>query len=473
MKQLLLTVVLAIAFLACSHKVDINNTIFSLDKMISNKSDWQMKMFSSYDRKGGNDDGFAGTYSKLRLRDGNSVIAEVKGAGYVSRIWFTHSLHKKDGLLNLENEHIRFYLDNDTVATVDMPLEDIFDSAKSGFPKNLVGQGLGGYYCYVPFTFNKSCRVEVDGDNVHFYQINVQLYKGDKELPKFTKSAVKDFYFVTDIANQVSENFDSKTIELNIEETNSQFDYLALSTDDVANLSKAKISVFYDDMKNPAIKDAPIDLFFNLSRDFLTHKSAISSFDGKTMRCNFPMPFHKNIKIVIVNDTKMNCTLNYKLSKVEDTNFEYLHTNYNEAIPTENGKMYSLLKTKGTGHIVGTVLKTIAKTHGAEFLPSWLEGDEVVIADGEMIAHGTGSEDYFNCGWYSVPGRLNNAEYMPFHGFPDFEMKPEIGYASAYRWHLSDPIPFNKSIDFAIEHGNQNNIEANYRSLVFYYKAGR
>ena len=49
------------------------------------------KMFSSYDRTGGNDDGFSGTYSKLRVEDGNSVIAEMDGPGCIQRMHFPHS----------------------------------------------------------------------------------------------------------------------------------------------------------------------------------------------------------------------------------------------------------------------------------------------------------------------------------------------------------------------------------------------
>ena len=38
--------------------------------------------FSSYDRTGGNNDGFNGTYSKIRVEDGNSVLAETTGPGH-------------------------------------------------------------------------------------------------------------------------------------------------------------------------------------------------------------------------------------------------------------------------------------------------------------------------------------------------------------------------------------------------------
>ena len=47
---------------------------------------------SSYDRSGGNDDGFRGTYSALYVDDnGEHVIFDEKGPGCVYNLWFTGS----------------------------------------------------------------------------------------------------------------------------------------------------------------------------------------------------------------------------------------------------------------------------------------------------------------------------------------------------------------------------------------------
>jgi len=42
---------------------------------------------SSYDRTGGNDDGFSGKYSYIRKEKGSLVLAELEGPGVVNRIW--------------------------------------------------------------------------------------------------------------------------------------------------------------------------------------------------------------------------------------------------------------------------------------------------------------------------------------------------------------------------------------------------
>src|SRR5687768_15197497 len=47
----------------------------------------EMEQLSSYDRTGGNDDGFSGKYSSIRKEASGLVIADLKGPGVVNRIW--------------------------------------------------------------------------------------------------------------------------------------------------------------------------------------------------------------------------------------------------------------------------------------------------------------------------------------------------------------------------------------------------
>src|SRR5688500_6909151 len=46
-----------------------------------------MDQLSSYDRTGGNDDGFSGKYSAVRKEAEGFVMADLKGPGIVNRIW--------------------------------------------------------------------------------------------------------------------------------------------------------------------------------------------------------------------------------------------------------------------------------------------------------------------------------------------------------------------------------------------------
>src|SRR5579864_7472011 len=143
--------------------------------------------FSSYDRSGGNDDGFKGTYSRIRAENGNSVLAEIDGPGIIQRIWFTHSMSEHTGLLDRTGEHIRIYLDGHAEPALDIPLEDLFNGRRPRFPKPLVGEGSGGFVSYVPIAFRAGCKVVVEGLAVRFYQINLVTLPNAEGVVTFTE----------------------------------------------------------------------------------------------------------------------------------------------------------------------------------------------------------------------------------------------------------------------------------------------
>ena len=41
----------------------------------------------------------------------------------------------------------------------------------------------------------------------------------------------------------------------------------------------------------------------------------------------------------------------------------------------------------------------------------------------------------------------------------------------AFRWYLTDPVPYEKSIAAELEHGGTNDVNANYRTAAFFYDA--
>jgi len=76
----------------------------------------------------------------------------------------------------------------------------------------------------------------------------------------------------------------------------------------------------------------------------------------------------------------------------------------------------------------------------------WGEGDDKFFVDGEKFpsSFGTGSEDYFGYAWSS-----GNRFVRPLHGQPLGE--GNMGHEVDYRWHLSDQVPFQSSLDADIE----------------------
>jgi len=48
-------------------------------------------------------------------------------------------------------------------------------------------------------------------------------------------------------------------------------------------------------------------------------------------------------------------------------------------------------------------------------MTEYWESDDCSLIDGEMRIHGTGSEDYFNGGWYAVMDRWDNVMTFSKH----------------------------------------------------------
>ncbi|MEE4195796.1 MAG: glycoside hydrolase family 172 protein, partial [Anaerolineae bacterium] len=97
------------------------------------------------------------------------------------------------------------------------------------------------------------------------------------------------------------------------------------------------------------------------------------------------------------------------------------------------------------------------------------EGDDMIFIDGEEwppSLHGTGSEDYFNTAY--CPAEKYDA---PYHGMTLPGTGNWGGKSSYYRFHIEDPIHFQKSIKVTIEHGHNNNRSDDISSTAYWYQA--
>ena len=85
--------------------------------------------------------------------------------------------------------------------------------------------------------------------------------------------------------------------------------------------------------------------------------------------------------------------------------------------------------------------------------------------DGEETPslNGTGTEDYFNHAW----GMKRNA-YL-FFGTIVHEGDTD-GFQVSYRWHICDPVRFEKSLKVTIEHGHANHLADDWSSTAYWYQ---
>ena len=250
-----------------------------------------------------------------------------------------------------------------------------------------------------------------------------------------------------------------------------------------ANHQEMLLRIYYDDQEKPGV-EAPLGDFF---ANAFGKRSEVVSIpvvveDADSYNCFWRMPFHKSVRLEIVNqgDKAVN-KLYYNVDWIkldslpEDT--PYFYAQYRQEYPVQHGKDYVILDTKGKGHYVGTVLSVRMRS------PAWFgEGDEKIYIDGEAKPSiwGTGTEDYFLSAW-----GLKKCK-MPYFGVPYFDQRGVGGLTSSYRWHLCDPIVFNKELKVTIEHFgwmsedenpnykamSWNEREDDFSSVAFWYQTG-
>ncbi len=130
------------------------------------------KQFSSFDRTGGNNDGFEGTYSCLRESGDGCVIAEATGAGEVQSIWFT-----RDGGDVSATGNLTIELDGEIVLNAD--LQSVVDGELGApFVYPLIAnadQSSGGIYLKVPMPYRTSMRITT-GNNPYFYHVSYRTF---------------------------------------------------------------------------------------------------------------------------------------------------------------------------------------------------------------------------------------------------------------------------------------------------------
>jgi hypothetical protein len=445
--------------------------------------------FSSYDRTGGNNDGFNGTYSKIREEAGDSVLAELPGPGIVQRIWFTHTSGERPGLLDRKNEHIKIYLDGRASPALDIPLEQLFSGAHPYFPRPLVNQGSGGFVSYVPIPFRDGCKIVVQGRGVRFYQIVMAKLPSGEGVVSFSDRPTDEVRTALQRAAQVwgdpagyeeAELASADLARYEVEglahsdhqyalragpATIRSIEFLpAAGTEDAWR--KAGFRLIWDsDETADAGVDLPLGYAFGSVEGADPHQSLLLGQRSGVWYNRFPMPYRRQAILRIETNRPIKGTFRVRTTPGVAADAGSFRASYRESIPTRAGEDFGWLKEEGRGHFAGVLLVT----EGRAKLPYWLEGDDRFKVDGRLAIHGTGTEDYFNCGWYALEGRLDRPSSYAVHGFPVYRRRGEDWQAAAYRWHVADPVPFSRSIEAGIEHGGKNDVTADYRAAVFWY----
>jgi hypothetical protein len=470
-------------------------------------------MRSTFDRKGGNEDADAAHFIR-QIDDTHNISLDELGPGI---LWFVRTNHWHGSPWQYLVDGKETVVTETSTADPANPAPNSVFEPQALFPAGLTytwSQTKGADLSWVPIMFEKDLRLAYGrtcyGTGYYifwkmppgFAHLSQPVAAwGDKSLiPKDVLELVGRAG--TDIAPRTGDMAEEKgTFEL---KPNTQavvwqshagptmIRRIAFRVPDKISdaFATSRLRIFWDGRKEPSV-DAPIHLFFgagSMLRD-PNQEYIVKSFpmtikhenDSYLFATYFPMPFHKSARIEIVSgDAKGDGTLPVEW-EVRHTPYTdapnavgLFHATYRDTPNPERGKDVELLDTRTvegggdwSGHIVGTTY-TFTKSGNLRTL----EGDPRFYLDDSLSpqGQGTGSEEWGGGGDYWGGRRMT----LPFAGHPvgrpEKEMKTDLDKLhSAYRFLLSDLIPFGKNARFTLEHGGSNDSTEHYETVTYWY----
>lgn len=222
------------------------------------------------------------------------------------------------------------------------------------------------------------------------------------------------------------------------------------------HLRAITIEVFYDGHPDPSVSVPLPDFFGAVHGRPVPYASALQSTqEGRGYNSWIPMPFRRHVRVEFHNASPRPVELYYQLDltlgQVHD-DAGILHASFRRENPTTMRRDFTIAEGfAGPGRFLGCNV-------GVRILhePAWFtwygEGEVKMYLDGESLPTwcGTGLEDYAGTAWGMGP---HQALYQ---GVPSVVAPPERSgpmpdLASFYRWHLPDPIVFERSLRVTIQ----------------------
>lgn len=291
---------------------------------------------------------------------------------------------------------------------------------------------------------------------------------------------------------------------------------MASLPDERHDLRQTVLRMFWDGEAGPSVEVPLGDFFgigFGLRRNFVSLPLQMSPQNGRGFNCWFPMPFAAGARFELENQGQYQRIfffyIDYEEHASADADLGRFHAWWNRTNPTagtarERGytrqdygysdarpvgagiavggpwkqpnltgeRNYVILDVEGDGHYVGCNLNVDVFERQVN---DWYgEGDDMIFIDGEPWPprlHGTGTEDYFNTAF--CPKQEYSAPYHGITVYSGTEAWPWGGKNSLYRFHIEDPIRFDRSIRVTIETGHDNALANDYSSTAYWYQIAR
>ncbi|HEY0639064.1 MAG TPA: DUF2961 domain-containing protein [Pseudonocardiaceae bacterium] len=452
------------------------------------------RQFSSFARDGSNNDGFGGTFSCLRTSAAGCVIAEDQGAGELNSLWFT-----RDGGDVTATGQLLIELDGRAV--VNAPLRDVVNGALGApFQYPLVAnadQASGGVYVKVPMPYRASMRVTVR-NNPLFHHVGYRQFPDATGVTTFDPAdRAEDVLAVLRAAGTrdpkpARPDATTRTATLTVPAGGQASLGGVTGPATVTGLRLRLPSAQRTDAVLAGLRlvvtadgrttvDSPIGEFFGSGLGQATVRSLMFAMDPATgwYSAWWPMPLRQQASVALVNRTGGTVSgVETALTSAPEARWASelapgggagYFTTVSRRGATTPGADWLFADRAGRGKFVG-VTQTAEGRVPTGNTRGYLEGDERVYVDGEATPawYGTGSEDFYEAGWY-----FNRGEFSaPFTGNTRHEVRAggcAVECDAVYRLMITDAVAYRTGLRFGIEHGPQNDHDATYGSTAYLY----
>lgn len=433
---------------------------------------YQLKQASSYDRRSTSPlvlteenwfaNGDAAHFLRVELKGKDKepeyVMMDHQGPGALVRFWSANP-----------HSTIRIYLDG----AEEPQFEADFSSLTRGLhplaPLPISGQRALGCNLYLPIPYEKSCKVTVTSHNM-YYHVNYRAYPEGtavetmdfnrpdlEEKVKKVAELLKDPGALSpemngnsrvDVTEKILNANECMGWEARGEKAIQEIRFQVEAENLEAALRGCLLEMWFDGRERPYVV-APLGDFFGSGPGFNVGQSLpVGVQEDGWMYSRWYMPFQESALFRVTNYSGGQVKIKGRVSTVQakwTPRSMYFHSKWKTDwnIPAFPRRDYSFLETRGRGVYVGNVY------HVTNPRSSWWgEGDEKIWVDGEDFPSifGTGTEDYYGYAWcWPVP--FSHA----YHAQPRADGPGNYGQICNSRYHVLDPIPFERSFQFDME----------------------
>jgi hypothetical protein len=429
---------------------------------------------SSYARSGSNADyrDFLGIDT-----DGCKILCDFTGPGVISHIWTTYR--------PLTTQRLKIYVDNMSTPLIDTTIVALFGNVAPFVPPLAQSVNLA-HFSDVPIPFNSRLKITTTANNL-YYEVLGQRFPEDSTVESFSLNPSSEYLARLDSLESLFSNPEIPALSdqpvivqsgastiapgqlsevLAVEATGTCRRLLLRLDSHLQSVQeKVWVDIYVDNYPLPVMY-GPVSSLFGAGLGWRPYQSSITGMSGDSLYINLPLPFRSSLKVNITNNSPESRIAAVSTEIVEQPASEIdpmrLSAVYQESLPSQLWEPYQACEVSGPGSLLGMFWEMQSTQHPA------LEGDVCISIDGNPVPiyNGTGTEDFFNGAFFWSNGSGPEPFQRPLCGM----LLLAGGRCAAYRWLLSNPIPFHDQVRMTMEVGGLEQIQGYYRTTAWMYR---